>query len=153
MAEELSGMEWPLSGSRNVLGFNGIAPVLWQKLEETAEATAEIKASYASFMGRADGPVLASVDTKALESCSCPKVGRDWGRAWETDRVVDCALLDVLSILADTAEELELFGVLEELGPNRRFLARPSGSKAFHSAMDRVKPHLSRVLGKIGGSG
>lgn len=102
-------------------------------------------------MGRADDPVLASVNAGALGSCSDPRVGKDWD--WETDRVVDCALLDVLSILADTAEELELFGVLEELGPNRRFLARPRGSKAFHSAIDRVKPHFSRVLGKIGGSG
>ena len=117
-----------------------MAPVLRQKLEETAEATADIRASYASLRGKADGPGLASEDKEALGSCSFPEIGRGG------------AFLKVPSIEADTPDELELFGVLEEVGPNRRFLASPSGSKVFHSAIDSVKPHFSSVLGKVGGS-
>lgn len=76
VAEELLGTKWLLLGRRNVRGLRGMAPVLRQKLEETAEATADTNASYASLMGKADDPVLASEDMEVLESCSIPETGR-----------------------------------------------------------------------------
>lgn len=60
IAEELQVVGWLVLERRKVRAFNGIAPVFAQKLKETAEATAETRASYASLIGVNDGILLVS---------------------------------------------------------------------------------------------
>ncbi|KXJ96709.1 hypothetical protein Micbo1qcDRAFT_155321, partial [Microdochium bolleyi] len=95
-------------GSSSVRGLRGTAPVEAQKAEDTADSTAAMSGSYASFtLPSVLG--LASPGTNALLSCSavalCPSC-----MGGKPPPVADCGVRDMFSTAADSVDEPLLFG-------------------------------------------